>query len=1108
MRQRGNLLACLAFAIAALALAGCGGGSPASKDLPGNDLPPTMDVEPADGADGTVPEDRLQDDTPTVRDTGPDGTAVDPGQDVPPPPPCVPGTACDDNDSCTFDDQCQDDETCVGTLAEACDDGIDCTQDVCTTAADCTHATLPGWCLVEGLCFAEGAVDPARPCRSCVTALVQDDLIPDDNVACDDGNPCTSGDHCRAGACLSAPLDCDDRNACTRDACSSGTCTHENVEGPCEDGNICTVQDACAAGVCQGQVLDCDDDNPCTADRCDGQFGCVHEFNTDPCDDGNICTSGDRCGLGICQSGADRLNCDDENACTDDGCVPTRPDGCVNIPNIAPCEDGDPCSLGDACRRGACQPGLDTLACDDLNPCTDDRCLRGVGCATVANTDPCDDGEPCFLNDVCKEGACAPGPTPLVCEDSNVCTDDSCEVGIGCINRPNADPCEDNNDCTMTDTCTAGVCIGQLLPGICDDGNDCTGDFCRPEGGCGHKGLPECRPGIVIDYPPRAATLNSYQTIAGADGLPIRDAAGRTKLGVRGHIEYPKPGLLVPFVTINGRDCAVSPIDNTFACRGDAGETLAGYAYTVNQGFNPIVVNAEDVGCQIPGQTCYSDHLVQSFYHSTTWYPVNEATPDKSMINNGLEMFLGPEVWDDNDTSTPDDIATILTLFVQNMDIGSLIQNPVTSGKFGWCSYRVNLNHIRFGQIAVDLVPTWGGLFFKATIPNFRVDIDVPISGFACPDFSGNASMSSITISATALLSMDANGNPQASVVNPDVVVSGLSVSLDGLWGFLLNWIIGFFEGTFTTMIETQFEAVLADQIGSAIAGAISGLALDQTFALPAFLPGTNPLSLHIVAKPSILDFTPAGGTIGMKATILTPRGTPHSPLGSIGRASCLGAPEGALVFPKHGPLEIGLHDDFFNLIPYALFWGGGLNLPLDPAALGANVDLSAYGISEMTLQIDFLLPPILSACNPQGKLMLQCGDVSVLVNMKLFGTPVTMLMYASLNSEAKVFIQVGASGGNELALAISEPVFIDIEIASLSGGLVGAEDTLGKLIRDTEIPMVLKALSGNTLASFPIPEIDLHAIAPQLPAGSKIAIDIRELLRITGNTVVSGQIK
>ncbi len=904
-------------------------------------------------------------------------------------------------------------------------------------------------------------------------------------------------------------MNCDDTNACTRDACSNGTCTHDNIDGPCSDGNICTVQGTCVSGVCQGQPLDCGDDNPCTSDRCDPQYGCIHDFNTDPCDDGNVCTVGDRCGLGVCQSGADRLNCDDGNPCTDDGCVPTRTDGCVHIPNIAPCDAGNLCTIGDVCHRGACQPGIDVKACDDGNPCTDDRCEMGVGCVTTNNTEPCDDGEPCYLNDVCSGGACSPGPTPLDCNDSNDCTDDSCEPGIGCINRPNANPCDDHNDCTTLDTCTAGVCIGQLLPGVCDDGNDCTGDFCKPDGGCGHKGLPECRPGIVIDYPPRAATLNTYETIAAPGGAVILDSTGRPKLGVRGHIEYPKPGLLVPFVTINGRDCAVSPVDNTFACRGDAGETLPGYAYTVSQGFNPIVVNAEDVGCQVPGQTCYSDHLVQSFYESTTWYPVNEATPEKSMINNGIEMFLGPQVWDDNDISTPNDIATILTLYVQNMDIGSLIQNPVTSGSFGWCKYRVNLSHIRFGQISVDLVPTWGGLNFAATIPNFSLDIGIPISGFLCPDFSGNANISSIKISATVLLSMDSTGNPQASVINPDVVVNGLSVNVDGIWGFLFGWIIDYFTGTFTTMIETQFESMMSNQIGSAIANAIKGLALDQTFKLPAFLPGSTPLNLHILAKPSTLDFTPAGGTIGMKATVLTPKGTPRSPLGSIGRASCLGPQEAPLVFPHDGPLEIGLHDDFFNLIPYALYWGGGLNLPIDPSTLGgATLDLSAYGISELTLKIDFMLPPILSACNAQGKLMLQAGDVSITANMKLFGTPVSMLMYASLNSEARVFIQTGATGGNELALAISEPVFIDIEIASLSGGLVGAEDTLGKLIKDTAIPLVLKALSGNTLASFPIPEIDLHAIAPQLPVGSKIAIDIRELLRINGNTVVSGQIK
>ena len=203
------------------------------------------------------------------------------------------------------------------------------------------------------------------------------------------------------------------------------------------------------------------------------------------------------------------------------------------------------------------------------------------------------------------------------------------------------------------------------------------------------------------------------------------------------------------------------------------------------------------------------------------------------------------------------------------------------------------------------------------------------------------------------------------------------------------------------------------------------------------------------------------------------------------------------------------MHDVFCNLIPYALYWGGGLALPLDRSAIsGGAVDRSQYGISELTLKIDFLLPPILSACNPEGQLRIQAGDVGVQADMKLFGSVVSMQMYASLEAEALLTVQKGASGSNELALAINEPTFIDIEIESMAGGLVGAEDSLGKLIKGTALPLVLGALSGKTLATFPIPEIDLHAISDQMPVGSKIAIDIRELLRIHGNTVVSGQIK
>jgi hypothetical protein len=168
---------------------------------------------------------------------------------------------------------------------------------------------------------------------------------------------------------------------------------------------------------------------------------------------------------------------------------------------------------------------------------------------------------------------------------------------------------------------------------------------------------------------------------------------------------------------------------------------------------------------------------------------------------------------------------------------------------------------------------------------------------------------------------------------------------------------------------------------------------------------------------------------------------------------------------------------------------------------------LQSYGISELGLHVDFLLPPILSACNPLDLLMMQMGDIGIKATMKLFGIPVEMQMYASLSSEARLVIEEGEAGP-ELGLQIESPIWIDIEIASLDGGLAGAEDTLGGLIKDMLVPLLVSQLSGQTLASFPIPEIDLHAIAPEMPEGSKIAIDLREIIRLVGNTVVSGNVK
>ena len=117
------------------------------------------------------------------------------------------------------------------------------------------------------------------------------------------------------------------------------------------------------------------------------------------------------------------------------------------------------------------------------------------------------------------------------------------------------------------------------------------------------------------------------------------------------------------------------------------------------------------------------------------------------------------------------------------------------------------------------------------------------------------------------------------------------------------------------------------------------------------------------------------------------------------------------------------------------------------------------------------------------------------------------MVMYASLIAEARIVLVPGATG-TEVGIQIETPLFIDIEVAQIAGGLVGAEDTISSLIRTVALPMVLDLLSGDTLASFQLPSIDLSSLAEGFPAGSVIEIDMKEVNRSRGATIVLGNVK
>ena len=296
---------------------------------------------------------------------------------------CTPsgGKNCDDDNPCTTE-YCDPESGCVYTLNTApCDDGNPCTtKDACAggmckggEALDCDDANV---------C----TLDNCSPDLGCTHS-------PWDGN-CNDQNPCTEVDTCVGGVCVGQKVvQCNDQNPCTLDVCNpaSGECDHVPAFGFCTDNDECTINDWCDNGECQaGLPLNCNDGNLCTDDACDSDDGCVYQFNNKPCDDQNLCTVGDQCGMGLCQAGPNQLNCDDENVCTDDSCLPAS--GCLNTANDQPCEDGNVCTENDTCAGKQCQPGAPVVCQQDADPCTQHVCQPAQGCVEVVATPCCGNG--------------------------------------------------------------------------------------------------------------------------------------------------------------------------------------------------------------------------------------------------------------------------------------------------------------------------------------------------------------------------------------------------------------------------------------------------------------------------------------------------------------------------------------------------------------------------------------------------------------------------------------------------------------------------------------------------------------------------------------------
>ncbi len=215
---------------------------------------------------------------------------------------------CDDDTFCNGVETCDVETGCEAGSPPVCDDGVECTDDVCDPQTDDCAATP------------------------------NDDNC-DNDAFCDGDETCDAVDDCQPGT----PPDCDDQIPCTTDSCNEATdaCAHAPDNSVCQNGLYCDGNEICSVGVgcVPGIPVPCNDQFVCTADSCvEATDSCAHDFSPCVCGDNEV-TGSEVCDPPVtagtfedCNNGVDDdrdgdIDCRDRD-CRPNGRGPLCDEGC------------------------------------------------------------------------------------------------------------------------------------------------------------------------------------------------------------------------------------------------------------------------------------------------------------------------------------------------------------------------------------------------------------------------------------------------------------------------------------------------------------------------------------------------------------------------------------------------------------------------------------------------------------------------------------------------------------------------------------------------------------------------------------------------------------
>jgi hypothetical protein len=194
------------------------------------------------------------------------------------------------------------------------------------------------------------------------------------------------------------------------------------------------------------------------------------------------------------------------------------------------------------------------------------------------------------------------------------------------------------------------------------------------------------------------------------------------------------------------------------------------------------------------------------------------------------------------------------------------------------------------------------------------------------------------------------------------------------------------------------------------------------------------------------------------------------------------------------------------NQLMFGIWDGGTLSLNLTADDLG-DVDLSSFGVSDLSVQTTFMLPLTFNSCFDGEQSRVQIGDLYIDATLKLFGQDAHIAFWVQGEAPANIVVTENEAGESELGFELLDLDPVYLEVAINEGLFAGNDDAVITLVKEQLLPQMLGSLTGG-LGGFSLPSIDLSSISPDIPEGTAINLSFDTVERSGAYSVLKGELK